>query len=317
MSDQHIGGENFGQAVDRVDEWAGGGGEREARFVSRSKRSRREIIRAMCVGGAVLAGGRMLLDPDVAFAAASANSYNFNGCNHNLQGIFLNKANVTIYDGSGQSLGLVINNKANDSYPDGRLRFQGLEGLVVGTRDYYYSWGVGGADGQSGHVWVADMTARPSINTSDRGGSGGLLNGRTAPDIYLANGSRKSYFITPRPISTAMGYIGPSTGRRHNFSHYGTPGAPYSSGHMPLSWSWVNKTGGGIVRCQMKTNDTFYPADVATININSIDTNGNVNGSVKAMYGSIWNGNQRLFGWTVHSHIFQGTYTAHITCSNC
>jgi hypothetical protein len=67
----------------------------------------------------------------------------------------------------------------------------------------------------------------------------------------------------------------------------------------------------------MKANDTFYPADVATININSIDAGGNVNGSVKAMYGSIWNGAQRVFGWAVHSHIYQGTYVPHIVCSNC
>lgn len=317
MSNQRGSGTGVEQAVDRVDEWARAGGERLARFAGRSNRSRRDILKALCLGGAALAGGRMLLDPDVAFAAASSNNYNFDGCNHNLQGIFLNKANVTLYDGAGQSLGLVVNNKANDSYPDGRLRFQGLEGLVVGDRDYYYSWGVGGADGQSGHIWIADMTARPNIDTSDRGGSGGLLNGRTAPDFYLSDGTRKSYFITPKSIPSAMGYIGPSTGRRHSFSHYGTPAEPYSSGHTPLSWSWVNKTGGGIVRCQMKTNETFYPADVATINIGSIDANGNANGSVKAMYGSIWNGSRRLFGWMVHSHVYQGTYVAHIACSNC
>ena len=320
MSDRrHDGGSPVGidLALGRIDQWVRSGGERLARFAQRSRRSRRSFLKAMGVTAAALAGSGVLFDPDEALAAAAADDYNFNGCTHNLQGHFLNKSNVTIHDGSGQSLGLVINNKPNDSYPDGRLRFQGIEALTVGGRTYYYSWGAGGADGQSGHVWIADMQTRPTIDSTARGGSGGLWNGRTAPDTYLSNGTRKSYFVTPAAIPSAMGYIGPSTGLRHSFTHYGTPASPYSSGHTPLSWSWVNKTGGGIVRCQMKANDTFYPADVATININSIDSGGNVNGSVKAMYGSIWNGAQRIFGWTVHSHIYQGTYVPHIVCSNC
>jgi hypothetical protein len=278
--------------------------------------SRRGFLKSVGVTTAALAGTGIICTRE-SEGAASSNDYNFNGATHNLQGIFLNKANVPLYDGSGQPLGLVVNNKPNDSYPDGRLRFQGMELVEAGGRDYYYSWGAGGVDGQSGHIWVADMTARPTISSSARGGSGGLMNGRTAPDIFLANGTRKAYFITPQPIPIEMHYIGPGTGLQYHYENYGTPAAPHSSGHTPLSWSWINKTGGGIVRCQMKANDTFYPADVATITIASVAHNGSENGSVKAMYGSIWNGGRRIFGWTVHSHIYQGTYVAHITCSNC
>jgi hypothetical protein len=277
--------------------------------------SRRSFVKSVAIASAAAAGGGYFINP--ANAAAPANDYNFDGCTHNMQGIFLNKANVTINDGAGQSLGLVINNKANASFPDGRLRFQGIEALTVGGRTYYYNWGVGGADGQSGHVWIADMSARPTVDSNARGGSGGLFNGRTAPDIFLGNGTRKSYLISPQPIPNDMYYIGPSDGLRHSYSNYGTPASPYSSGHTNLSWSWINKTGGGIVRCMMKTGETFYPADVSTININSTDANGTVNGSVKAMYGSIWNGAQRIFGWTVHSHHYGAQYVEHITCSNC
>ncbi len=298
----------------RLDNWVANAG---SRLADSPGGSRRGFLKKIGVGAAALAGGGYFVGQRAAEAAASADSYNFAGCTHNMQGIFLNKANVTIYDGSGQSLGLVINNKANSSFPDGHLRFQGIEALTVGGRTYYYNWGVGGADGQSGHVWIADMSARPTIDSNARGGSGGLFNGRSAPDILLANGTKKSYFIRPAAIPSDMYYIGPSDGLRHSFGNYGIPADPYSAGHTNLSWSWVNKAGGGIVRCMMKTNETFYPSDVATINMNSTDANGNVNGSVKAMYGSIWNGAQRIYGWTVHSHHYGAQYVEHIVCSNC
>jgi hypothetical protein len=278
--------------------------------------SRRRFLKSVGAASAALVGAGFL-GSEEARASAPANDYNFDGATHNMQGIFLNKSNVPLYDAAGQQLGLVINNKPNSSFPDGRLRFQGMEAITVGGRTYYYNWGVGGSDGQSGHVWIADMSARPTIDPNARGGSGSLMNGRTAPDIFLANGTRKAYFITPTAIPDEMHYIGPGTGQMYHYANYGTPASPYSSGHTPLVWSWVNKTGGGITRCMMRTNETFYPADVATININSVDHNGAVNGSVKAMYGSIWNGAQRIFGWTVHSHIYQGTYVPHIVCSNC
>ena len=300
------------QFVDKVVARAGGN------LAGAHGNSRRGFLKTIGVGAAALAGGGYFLGvPKAEAAAAPANDYNFDGCNHNMQGVFLNKANVTLYDGAGQSLGLVINNKANASFADGRLRFQGIEALTVAGRTYYYNWGVGGADGQSGHVWISDMSARPTIDSNARGGSGGLFNGRTAPDILLADGTKKAYFIRPTAIPNDMYYLGPSDGKLHSFANYGVPADPYSTGHTNLCWSWVNKTGGGIVRCMMKTDETFYPANVATINIDSFDAGGTVNGSVKAIYGSIWNGTQRIFGWTVHSHHYGAQYVEHIACSNC
>lgn len=252
-----------------------------------------------------------------AAAAASSNDYNFNGATHNLQGIRLNKSNVPLYDGAGQPLGLYINNRPNDSFPNSALRFQGMEMLEAdGGKDFYYTWGLGGVDGQSGHVHVSDMVARPSIDPDARGGSGSLKNGRTAPDIILSDGTKKSYSVEPIAIPSEMHYIGPSTGLMYHYDNYGTPATPYSSEHTPLSWSWINKTGGGIVRAQMKRGEVFYPANVSTITIASVDHNGATNGSVKAMYGSFWNGERRVFGWAVHSHIYQGVYTAHLNLLN-
>ncbi len=258
------------------------------------------------------------LSASASMAAAPANDYNFDGATHYLQCISLNKSNVQLYDGAGNPLGLAVNNKPNGRCPNSTLSFQGMEAITAPNgRTYYYNWGVGGADGQSGHIWIADMTARPSISSSARGCSGSLCNGRSAPDIILPSGAAKSYYIDPQPIPSAMRYIGPSTGRSISYDNYGLPGAPYATNYTNLSWSWVNKTGGGIVRSMMFRNEVFYPSDVATITINSVDSNGVVNGSVKAIYGSYWTGNQRLYGWTVHSHTYQGTYVPHIICRTC
>jgi hypothetical protein len=250
-------------------------------------------------------------------AAASSDSYNFNGATHNLQCIKLNKSSVQLYDGAGNPLGLIANNKANSDCANSALRFQGMEAIVAGGRTYYYSWGLGGSDGQSGHIWISDMVSRPVIDANARGGSGGLFNGRSAPDITLASGATKSYFISPQPIPSAMHYVGPGTGLYYSYGNYGTPGSPYGTNYTNLSWSWINKTGGGIVRCMMKSGEVFYPSDVSTITLSSYDSNGVANGSVKAMYGSIWNGSQRIYGWMVHSHHYGTTYVEHIVCRTC
>ena len=254
-----------------------------------------------------------------SFAAAPADDYNFAGATHNLQCISLNKSNVQLCDASGNPLGLVANNKANSSCNNSSLRFQGLEAVTAGNgRTYYYCWGLGGSDGQSGHIWIADMSARPSIDPNARGGSGGLLNGRSASDIILADGvTKKSYFINPQVIPSDMGYYGPTDGIWRSFANYSEPAAPYAGNNMPLCWSWVNKGGGGIVRAQMLRNEVFYPSDVATITMTTYNSSGVANGSIKAMYGSIWNGNTRLYGWMVHSYHYGTSYVELITCRTC
>jgi hypothetical protein len=252
-----------------------------------------------------------------AHATEPSNNYNFDGAHHDLQCIQLNKSSVPLLDGAGNPLGLAVNNKTNSSCANGALRFQGMEMIDASGRDLYYSWGLGGSDGQSGHIHIADMVSRPSIDPTARGCSGTLCNGRAAPDLLLADGTRKSYYIVPTPIPSEMHYIGPGTGLMYHYGNYGTPAEPYSYEHTPLSWSWVNKTGGGIVRAQMRRDEVFYPSDVSTITLGTIDHNGNANGSVKAMYGFFWNGSRRVYGWTVHSHIYNGTYVPHIRCNNC
>src|SRR4051794_6776787 len=174
-----------------------------------------------------------LLATSPAGATAPSDDYNFAGATHNLQCIALNKSNVQLDDGAGNSLGMVINNKANSSCSFNYLRFQGMEAITAGNgRTYYYNWGVGGSDGQSGHVWISDMAARPTIDTNARGCSGGLCNGRSAPDIILSDGvTKKSYWVNPQAIPSAMHYYGPSDGLLHSFGNYGEPGAPYGTNH--------------------------------------------------------------------------------------
>jgi hypothetical protein len=249
-------------------------------------------------------------------ATAPADDYNYAGATHNLQCIALNKSNVQLNDGAGNSLGIVLNNKANGSCSGTLLRFQGMEAITAGNgRTYYYNWGVGGSDGQSGHVWISDMTVRPTINSNARGCSGGLCNGRPAPDILLADGvTKKSYLVNPQPIPGALHYVGPTDGIYRSYATYGEPGSPYGTNHTILAWSWVNKGGGGIARAMMSRNEVFYPSDVSTITMTAYDTSGVSNGAVKAMYGSFWNGNTRIYGWTVHSYQYGATYVELVTC---
>ena len=129
--------------------------------------------------------------------------------------------------------------------------------------------------------------------------------------------TKKSYWINPQPIPGAMHYVGPNDGLYHSFANYGEPAAPYATNHSTLCWSWVNKGGGGIVRAMMSRNEVFYPSDVATINMTSYDSNGVANGSVKVLYGSFWNGNTRLYGWTVHSYHYGASYVELILCRTC
>lgn len=234
-------------------------------------------------------------------AAASSNDYNFDGVKHYLQDINLWVSATSLKDGDFKNFGPSISNSTNGP------RFQGIEGLSTPDGTLYYSWGTDGY--LSGFVWLYHMNARPTIYSSARAG-----NGKSAPDIIAANGARKSYYITPTAISSNITFVGPTDGKTRGFHTYGQPGASRGyPNYTYLTWSWVNKGGGGIVRTVMQKNEVFYPSDVATITMSSTTASG----SVKAMYGFTYQGGVRLYGWTVHSHTEGGTYYPHIVCLNC
>jgi hypothetical protein len=174
----------------------------------------------------------------------------------------------------------------------------------------YYTWGWGGPRGQSGHIAVNELNRQPPISLDARAG-----NGKPARNLKAPNGRAKTYRVLPRPIEPELTYIGPVTKRTYTYWPYGTPGGKYGvTDYTNLSWSWVNVSGGGIVRTMVKRGDLFVPSAVKPITI----TSSAGNGWVKAIYGYVSTGSQRLYGWLAYAHQLAGKETVyHVTCANC
>lgn len=228
---------------------------------------------------------------------APSSDFNFAGVRHAIDRVKLNKANVQLYDGGFVPLaGLTVSNS-----PD--VRMQGIEEVVTNKGTLYYSWGQNGY--ASGFIHVSDLARRPAIDPSAHAG-----NGKSCTIRKAANGDRKAYYVRPQAIPFGLEYRGPEDGLAHTFRNYGTPGAGYTY----LSWSWVNKTGGGIVRSILQDGEVFYPCEVAAIRSTSIQEPG----WVKVIYGMTYQGGREVFGWIVHSHqTGNDPPVMHLQCKNC
>lgn len=78
-----------------------------------------------------------------------------------------------------------------------------------------------------------------------------------------------------------------------------------------LSWNWINQRGGGVARSVVRDGATFrICTDVPIITLASVDSGGNRNGWVSAVYGRIHTGgdstirgnNGYQYGWIVQAH---------------
>jgi hypothetical protein len=69
-----------------------------------------------------------------------------------------------------------------------------------------------------------------------------------------------------------------------------------------LVWSWVNVSGGGVVRTLLRPGQRFHRCNVYSIKEDAIDDQGNVNGWVQAVYGKTLYGENWIYGWTVYAH---------------
>jgi hypothetical protein len=161
-------------------------------------------------------------------------------------------------------------------------------------RDLYLSQGQPRSGNESGWVHVYRMADRPRIREEMRAG-----NGRPAPDLLADDGRRTSYFVTPRPIPRDLRYrrIRPTPRARFGGYHnYGTParGFPYSN----LAWSWVNVSGGGVVRTFVREGEVFYRTAVAPIRLRTVDDIG----WVEALHGYVFQGGRRFYGWKAFRH---------------
>jgi hypothetical protein len=69
-----------------------------------------------------------------------------------------------------------------------------------------------------------------------------------------------------------------------------------------LVWSWVNVSGGGVVRTLLRPGQRFHRCNVYSIKEDAIDDQHNVNGWVQAVYGKTLYGENWIYGWTVYAH---------------
>lgn len=277
-------------------------------------RNRSPRGRLVVLGSTLLA----LLVAAPAGAAEDPAPWNRPGVNHCYDWAPI-KGSPTLRDASFNSI---------NQWISGNVPFQAHEAIKATTpwgsaATLYYARG--SVTGQpNGHLWVADLYERPVAPS----GCSTAGNGTTAPLI-----SGKSYYLDPQPIPDQLRFS-ETDGEPNTYTEYGVRG----DGHRKyVTWSWVTDgsrcdrygaiSGGGVTRALVSRGEVFYPANVRRITCS--DYTGNVagsgraqdgvdNGWVQAMYGYFWTGQQRVWGWTVHSHSYNGVYTNHVNCrSGC
>ena len=242
-------------------------------------------------------------------AAASSNTFNKDGLRHDHQYRRLKHGSAPIRDVDGRVTGAVAENTKVSGHCTAAkpcVRLQGLELVDSPQGKLAYMWGIGG--NRSGHVLLSDLADAPDIDTSWRAG-----NGKPCQPLKGQDGKPKSYFVSPRAIEGTLRYKGQTYDDVFSFKWYGTPG---SDAGLPdytyLSWSWINKEGGGVVRALVSVGDLFYPCNVERITSHAL-ANAQCkkygvhcdSGWVKAMNGKVYNGERSVYGWLVHSHRFE------------
>jgi hypothetical protein len=168
-----------------------------------------------------------------------------------------------------------------------------------------------GNNGQYGHIWVAELNARPSLQPSNLNGQGCAAS--TTP------GTDFSYYIMPTSIPGDLYYKPPVTvGGFPSWSTYGNPGWDNTGGRGDwtyIVWSCVQNGssssypansvgGGGLVRALGKRDKVFHRCDVSSIHGTSYGTNNAVNGGVTSIYGKTRGdtAGSWIYGWLIHSY---------------
>jgi len=212
----------------------------------------------------------------------ASSQFNHDGVSHHAQKVGLKHQNAPLRDIDGKPIGKTVSGST--------IRMEGLEAVSSSIGTLYYTWG----DGQpSGHILASDLSSAPGIDVGSRAGNGEKCNTTT-----------KSYWVRPQHIEGDLRYIGPHTGDSYSFKWYGTPGDPIDD-YTYVSWSWIDKVGGGIVRALVHKDDVFYPCTVKSITSHSVATPG----WVKVVYGMVQSNGHHYYGWLVHSHQYNGGAT--------
>lgn len=271
------------------------------------------VLSIAVVGAAGLA---WVLTP-LSWAEESSKAYDRAGVSHNEQCVKTTEDRlVVVRDVEGNQLqtsaGPVTDPpEQTETCADGAgIRFQGIESVSAQGMTMYYTWPFGGGTQAPGFVWVNELASTPTASSDYAAG-----NGASAPPAY----GEPVYRITPATISHEMCYLSVSIdnvgsgdcGKRYEYAPYGEPvgGAMFAL----MTWSWIDVAGGGIARAAVTAGALFYPADVQPISLPS--TNGQAqseNGRVTVRYGYVFNGTDKLYGWMVTSHIFDGMCHNHM-----
>ncbi len=235
------------------------------------------------------------MEDDEASSAASelsaASRYNRSLESHFGVDVGLAEASTPLLDREGAPLGP----KVTPYRPGKKIRIQGNEIVRrAGKEALYYMWGDG--DVESGFVPHHALDSAPDLREDDGG------NGEVAPS------NCRSYVVRPTAIPTDLRFHRFDGKSPSTLATYGTPAAPAFPDYTSLQWNVVSVQGGGLVRSILREGEIFYASKVARITVTSVASPG----SVTFMYGFAFQGEKRVYGWTVVSHLATGARTYHV-----
>jgi hypothetical protein len=276
----------------------------------------RGLLGALSIAVVGVAGLAWVLAP-LSWAEESFKAYDRAGVSHNEQCVKTTEdRSVVVRDVEGNQLqtsaGPVTDppEQAEICSDGAGIRFQGIESVSAKGMTMYYTWPFGGGGQAPGFVWVNELTSVPTVHLRYA-----KSNGATAPPAP----GEPVYWITPTTISHEMCYSNVSAenkipsdcGAWYEYAPYGEPisGARFTL----MTWSWIDVSGGGIARAAVAEGELFYPANVQPISLPSTSgENRPENGRVTVRYGYVPNGTEKVYGWMVTSHVFDGVCHNHM-----
>ena len=188
-------------------------------------------------------------------------------------------------------------------------------------RVYFHRGGVNASnsgDDKYGHIWIGDLVSGTAPSpTSFRFGNNGAA---CATSNVSPTEGHYEFVIEDMPY--AMKYKpGSESSAFKKYADTWYQGSQQGRGihYGYLTWNWLNNqanpardanpetdgsyvAGGGVARSLMREGQVFHRCDVYALTMNSVDVNGNVNGTVKAIYGKTHPADNWLYGWIIYSH---------------
>jgi hypothetical protein len=266
----------------------------------------------IALAAALLIGAALAAAAPPARAAQPAALFNANGQLHALACVQLATSPADLRFGDGATAtGFQVTNQLtfNDGRcPDFTVRLD-LHELIPSTAGplVFHRGGNGYSDEPNtkyGHLLTTDLAA-PLPDPVPSGG------GRGAPCPVLA--AEPAYRVQVASIPAPMHYKHPDdlpsgSNSGSSFEHYGDPGADQGTRtdihYSYLLWSFLNVSGGGIVRTLLAPGQVVRACDVEPVTMDAYDRDGNVNGQVTARYVRTLAGTCPVYGWMAWTHTY-------------